>query len=122
MHIEINSEKANNASMRLLDLSRTVRRSRECVEDARRQLRQLSDLDECRSALQRQEEDLALLTARIVNLSNALREIAEVYRLTEERSAEDLEDVRRPRQDVGEMVIYWVSDDVHRRIQKILYK
>ena len=46
MHIEINSEKANNASMRLLDLSRTVRRSRECVEDARRQLRQLSDLDE----------------------------------------------------------------------------
>ena len=95
MHIEINSEKANNASMRLLDLSRTVRRSRECVEDARRQLRQLSDLDECRSALQRQEEDLALLTARIVNLSNALREIAEVYRLTEERSAEDLEDVRR---------------------------
>ncbi len=122
MHIEINSEKANNASMRLLDLSRTVRRSRECVEDARRQLRQLSDLDECRSALQRQEEDLALLTARIVNLSNALREIAEVYRLTEERSAEDLEDVRRPRQDVGEMVIYGVSDDVHRRIQKILYK
>ena len=122
MHIEINSEKANNASMRLLDLSRTVRRSRECVEDARRQLRQLSDLDECRSALQRQEEDLALLTARIVNLSNALREIAEVYRLTEERSAEDLEDVRRPRQDVGEMVIYGVSDDVHRRKQKILYK
>ena len=122
MHIEINSEKANNASMRLLDLSRTVRRSRECVEDARRQLRQLSDLDECRSALQRQEEDLALLTARIVDLSNALREIAEVYRLTEERSAEDLEDVRRPRQDVGEMVIYGVSDDVHRRIQKILYK
>ena len=122
MHIEINSEKANNASMRLLDLSRTVRRSRECVEDARRQLRQLSDLDECRSALQRQEEDLALLTARIVNLSNALREIAEVYRLTEERSAEDLEDVRRPRQDVGEMVIYGVSDDVHRRSQKILYK
>lgn len=122
MRIKVNSEKANSASTRLLELSRAVRRSREHVEDARHQLRRLSDLDECRFALQRQEEDLALLTARLVNMSTALREIAALYTTAEERNADGLEDARRPRQNVGEMVIYGVSDDMHKRIQKILYK
>lgn len=122
MQIEIHSEKANNAGVQLLELSRTVRRLRACTEDVRRQLRQLSDLDECKAALRRQEEDLALLTAKMVNMSSALREIASVYRMAEEKNLDSLEDARQLRHDAGEMVIYGVSDDMHRRINEILYK
>lgn len=122
MHININPQKANNISSELLGLSRSLRQSREGVEDVQHQLRQLTELDECKAALHKQEETLAELTARLVNMSSALREIAEVYQNTEEKIQDAMEECPRFDREPGKVVIYGINDALHRQIQQILYK
>lgn len=122
MHININPQKANSASAELLDLSRLLRQSREGVEDVQRQLRQMTELDECKAALRKQEEALAELTAKVVNMSSALREITEAYQDTEEKIQDSLEERPQVHREPGKVIIYEVNDAVHRKIQQILYK
>lgn len=122
MHINITPQKANSISADLLDLSRLLRQSREGVEDVRRQLRQMTELDECKTALRKQEEALAGLTAKVVNMSSALREITEAYRDTEEKIQDSLEERPRVNREPGKVIIYGVNDAMHKQIQQILYK
>lgn len=122
MHININPQKANGISSELLDLSRSLRRSREGVEDVQHQLRQLTELEECKAALRKQEESLSELTARLVNMSSALREIAAVYQNTEENIQNTLEERPRFEREPSEVVIYGINDALHKQIQQVLYK
>lgn len=122
MYININPQKANRISLELLDLSRSLRLSREGVEDVQHQLHQLTELEECKAALRKQEESLAELTARLVNMSSALREIAEVYQNTEENIQDTLEDCPRFEREPSKVVIYGINDALHKQIQQVLYK
>lgn len=122
MHINIDSPKANSVSSELLGLSRSLRQSRMGVEDVQHQLRQMTELDECKATLRKQEEALAELTAKLVNMSSALREIAEIYRSTEEKILDTLEERPRFNQEPGKVAIYGANDALHRHIQQILYK
>ncbi len=122
MHINIAPQKVNSISAELLDLSRSLRRSREGVEDVQVQLRQMTELDECKAALRKQGESLADLTAKLVNMSSALREIAETYQNTEEKLQDALEEQPRIDRAPGKVVIYGINDALHRQIQQILYK
>lgn len=122
MHINIAPQKANSISAELLDLSRSLRQSREGVEDVQHQLRQMTELDECKAALRKQEESLAELTAKLVNMSLALREIAEAYRDTEENIQNTLEERPRADREPSKVIIYGIDDALHGQIQQILYK
>ncbi len=122
MHINIDPKKANSISAELLDLSRSLRQSREGVEDVQHQLRQMTELDECKAALRKQEESLAELTAKLVNMSLALREIAEAYRDTEENIQNTLEERPRADREPSKVIIYGIDDALHGQIQQILYK
>lgn len=122
MHININPQKANSISSELLDLSRSLRRSREGVEDVQHQLRQLTELEECKAALRKQEESLSELTARLVNMSSALRVIAAVYQNTEETIQDTLEEHPQFDREPSKVFIYGINDTFHRQIQQVLYK
>ena len=122
MYININPQKANSISLELLDLSRSLRLSREGVEDVQHQLHQLTELEECKAALRKQEESLAELTARLVNMSSALREIAAVYQNTEENIQNTLEERPRFERKPSKVVIYGLNDALHRQIQQVLCK
>lgn len=122
MHISINTQKANSISSELLDLSRSLRQSREVVEDVQRQLRRLTELEECKAALRRQEGSLAEATARLVNMSSALREIAETYQNAEENIQDILEERPLLERKRGKVVIYGLNDALHTQIQQILRK
>lgn len=122
MHINIDPPKVNSISAELLDLSRSLRRSREGVEDVQHQLRQMTELDECKAALRKQEESLADLTAKLVNMSLALREIGEAYRDTEEKIQDTLEERPQVNREPGKVIIYGINDALHRHIQQILYQ
>ena len=52
MKIEVIPDKADQAGLEMLELSRMLRQAREEVEEVRRQLRRHSQLEECRYALQ----------------------------------------------------------------------
>lgn len=122
MYINIVPQKAYSISMELLDVSRSLRQFRKGVEDVQYQMRALTELDACKSALRKQGEAIAELTARLVNMSAALREISEVYQNTEEKIQDTLEE--RPRYDrkPGKVIISKVNDTLHRQVQQILYK
>ena len=122
MYININPQKANSISSELLDLSRSLRQSREGVEAVQHQLHQLTELEECKAALRKQEESLAELTARLVNMSSALREIAAVYQNTEENIQNTLEEHPRFERKPSKVIIYGPNDVLHRQIQQVLYK
>lgn len=122
MHIKISPEKANRISAELLSLSRSLRQSRAGVENVQHQLRQLTELNECKAALRRQEDSIAELTARLVNMSTALQEIADTYQNTEEQIQNVLEERTRFHHEPGKVIIYGVTDTLHKQIQQILYK
>ena len=122
MHIYINHKKMNNASGEMLNLSRLLRKYRERTEDVQCQLRQMTELDECKIALRKQEEAISELTVKLVNLSLALRETSARYQSTEEKIQIDLEDFPRPKYAPSQIAIYGSDDMTHRRIQQILYK
>lgn len=95
MKISVHPEQVNSSGMDMLELSRTVRRCREETEDVRIQLQRLSGLEECRRELWRQEDALLLTINRLLDLSESLTKIAEVYSAEEAGIAEVLG--RRPR-------------------------
>lgn len=98
MKVRVVPEQVNRAGGELLELSRSLRRARECVEDTRRQLRQHSQLEECRRELQKQEQALSQSIARLERLSGALEGIAELYRSAEVKNAARL-NVQAPARD-----------------------
>ena len=119
MRIKADTGKANVASADLLSLSRAVRCLREETEAVRRRLRQSPQLDVCRAELRRQEEELALLTARLVNLSTAMSQIVQAYNRVEKRNLDRLEE-DGPRRAPADMVLYSVGLQYQKRLRKIL--
>lgn len=122
MQIKFCAPKVNTSAQNALELSRAVRQCREETEDVLRQLRPLTELDGCRTAIARQMEAMGLLTARVVGLSSSLREISELYTVAEERNLESLEEVPYTARGEDEALIYGVDSAVHRRLQSILYQ
>lgn len=122
MHINVNPQKVNSISSELLSVSRSLRQFRERVEDVQYQLRQMTELDECMAALRKQEDTLAELTAKLVNMSSAMREISEIYQNTEEMIQDTLEERPRINREPGTVIISGINDTLHRQVQQILYK
>lgn len=122
MQIKFCAPKVNMSAQNTLELSRMVRQCREETEDVLRQLRPLTELDGCCTAIVRQMEAMGLLTARVVGLSSSLREISELYTEAEERNLESLEEVPHTAQGEDDVLVYGVDSVVHRRLQNILYQ
>lgn len=120
MKIKIIPKQADQSSSELLDLSRMLRRARDEAEDVRRQLRRHSQLEECRRQLQCQEEALTLLTARTVDMSCAMSEIADLYRAAEDKNVDRLDDRAPGIQIRGEAAVFHASGSVNRQIRNIL--
>ena len=93
MDISVNTGKIMENSRRLRDLSQVTRLLREQTEETECKLRQFSSspLQECRALLRKQEEDLSVLTARLINLAVSLQDIARLYEKTERHSEDSLE-------------------------------
>lgn len=122
MQINILPQKAYSISLELLDVSRSLRQFRNGVEDIRYHLRRMTELDACKAALRKQEDAIAELTAGLVNMSSALREISEVYQHTEEKIQDTLEERPRYERKPGRVIISKIDDTLHRQVQQILYK
>ena len=122
MHVSIHSGRARYDSEELLDLSRQVRRAGGEMEDVRRSLRSITELDECRHRIRQQEEAAAVLAARLVSLSSALSEIARAYDSAEVRNAGNLKGGARWYQPVSGGQIYHSSGSTRRKIEQILYE
>ncbi len=118
--MKIEPRKADMASQELLDLSRLLRQAREEVEEVRRQLRCHSQLEECRRQLKRQEDNLSLSTAKVVDMSCALREIADLYRAAEEKNVERLEERTSASRIRGDIVVFAPGSGVSDRIRTII--
>lgn len=122
MKIKIIPKKVDYSSSELLDLSRMLRRARDEVEDVRRQLRHHSQLEECRRQLQRQEESLMLSTARVMDMSCAVSEIADLYRTAEGKNSDRLEERASGTYVRGEAAVFHASGSVNLQIRNILYR
>lgn len=96
MQIKFCTQQVDMGSRKLLELSQTVRQCRDEAEEVRHQLQQLTGMDECRSAISRMEESMALVTARVAGLSSALGEISGLYSGAERRNADALENCPGP--------------------------
>lgn len=121
MQIRIDPEQVNLTGSDLLSLSRRVRTAREEVERVRRRLRQHSQLDECRGALRRQEEELEQLTAHLVQLSAALGQVSRLSQRTERRNTDRLEEDGRPRRALVPVAVRVVDGVYRAKIQQILH-
>ena len=99
----------------------TTEGAREEVERVRRRLRQHSQLDECRGALRRQEEELEQLTAHLVQLSAALGQVSRLSQRTERRNTDRLEEDGRPRRALVPMAVRVVDGVYRAKIQQILH-
>ncbi|MBQ9349097.1 MAG: hypothetical protein IJT94_17450 [Oscillibacter sp.] len=91
MKIVFQPDKTGKISAELLEVSRTLRSVGYEIGDVLRELRSVSELDACRRSLRNQESAVVQETARLVSLSAALDEIAELYGRAEQRNADRLE-------------------------------
>lgn len=121
MRILFQHENARRISSDLLTLSRTVRQSAYEVEDAARNLRLETEFAACRQELARQGEALALLTARLVNLSSALNEIASLYRRAEEQNTDRMGGANGFYLPALSGTLYQSGEDTRGRMEQVLY-
>lgn len=103
----------------LLSLSRSIRQMGDEVESIERNLRRLSELDECRYQLRRQKEAIERSTARTVALATSLRVIAEMYSQVEEQNVCAIEDAPPPYKGERKVRVY-LGSAINERIQRIL--
>ena len=120
MKIEVIPDKTDQAGLELLNLSRTLRQARDEVEAVRSQLRRHSQLEECRYALQKQVDALTQSTASCVKLSCSLREIVQMYRRTEDKNMNCLEETPSLARRKDEIVIFGSGYGLNQRVQQIL--
>lgn len=120
MKIEVIPDKADQSGLDILELSRTLRQAREEVEEVRRELRRHTQLEECRYALQKQEDALARSTASCVKLSCSLREIAQLYRRTDRRNTDRLEERPASLRGREKIVVFGGAYGLDQTIRKIL--
>lgn len=121
MQIRVNTAKENIASTDLLKLSRSIRGLREETENIRRRVRCHSQLEGCRVHLREQEEALSLLTARLVTLSTALRQICDMYDRAEKKNLEHLEEECCRYRGAEDVLVTRIDDRFWKRIRQIVY-
>lgn len=121
MKIVVQHKQLLASSSYILSLSRNVRQVRNEIDDIEKNMRGLSELDQCIYELRRQKEVIELLTGRLVNLSTNLRSITELYVRTEERNEERLEETQILHGGIVTGNLYSGSD-IHNVVQNILKK
>lgn len=121
MRIKTQQNKMLASALDILTLSRTVRQMGTELSDVERKLRDLSCLDTCRRELTRQQENVELLTGRLVNLSTALREITDAYDRAEARNEQRMENTPPLRVSYAEGKLFQ-GMSVRKKIQEILGK
>lgn len=75
----------------LLDTARYLIRADAMIEDVHRELKRLSQMDECRVALNRCRVDLRLASSNLLRLSTSLNDITTIYARTEAANRDQME-------------------------------
>ena len=122
MQIHFDKNRILAASDSLLGLSRSMRTSRNELEDVCLRLRSQTELKKCLIDLNKQKEAMEVLTARLVNISSALREITDLYDRTEARNEALLEGQDRNTGRVTKFRTGSLGSTITERINKILYR
>lgn len=120
MQIIFQREPVRQVSAELLTLSKTVRQSGLEIEDILRALRMESEFESCKHDLKHHEESAYLLTARLVSLSTALNEIAQLYERVESANEERLEGASGFYRPSAPGTLYQTGNDTHARMERIL--
>lgn len=120
MRAAINTGKTRGFGEALVALSKTSANLGWELDGVCRQLRQLSQMEECRRALSVQRESLDLIAARLAAMGDGLARISEAYCLAETRNSGRLEDCA-PVQTVKNTTVYSVQQEFKGRIDRILY-
>ena len=121
MKIEINTGRTRQAGEDLLVVSKASANCGWEIDSVGHQLRYISHMEECRRALNEQQEALNVIAARLAKMGDALARISESYNLTELKNTDRLEECA-PVQTIGTATIYSVQQDFKQRINRILYK
>ena len=120
MWIEVNTGRIRGSGEELAAVSRASVSIGWELDSVCRQLRQLSQMEGCRKALNDQREALDLIAARLAKMGDGLARISEAYHLTEMRNSDRLEEIA-PVQTVKNTTIYSVQQEFKGRIDRILY-
>lgn len=121
MRIEINIRRTRQSGEDLAVISKKSVNFGWEINSVCRQLRQISQMDVCRKALNEQQEALNVIALRLASMGESLLRISETYSTTELRNTDRLEG-SRPVQTVGNTTIYSVQQEFKGRIDRILYK
>ena len=122
MQIHFEKNRISAASNSLLELSRSMRTSRNELEDVCSRLRKQTELKKCLIDLNEQKEALEVLTARLVNISSALREITDLYDRTEARNEALLDGQDQNAGRITKIRTGSLGGLITERINKILYR
>lgn len=121
MWIEVNTGRIRKSGEDLAAISRTSASLGWEISSVCRQLRQISQMEECRKALNDQQEALNVIAARLAKMGDALARISEAYNLAEMRNSVRLEE-NAPVQTVQNTTVYNVQQESNGRIDRILYQ
>lgn len=120
MRIEINIGRTHKAGEELVAASKASVNLGWEINSVCRQLRQISQMEECRKALNDQQEAINVIALRLAKMGDGLTRISETYALTELRNSDRLEECA-PVQTVKTTTIYSVQGEFKERINHILY-
>lgn len=121
MRLEIDTRRTRNSGEDLAALSKASVNFGWEINSVCRQLRQISQLEECQKTLNDQQEALNVIAARLAKMGDGLARISETYNLAEMRNSDRLEECG-PIQTVKTTTIYSVQQEFKARIDHILYK
>lgn len=121
MRVEINTGKMREFGEVLVSVSKTSTNLGWELDGVCRQMRQLSQMEECRRVLNVQKEALDLIAVRLAAMGDSLARISETYSLAEARNSDRLEECA-PVQTVKNTTVYSVQQEFKGRIDRILYQ
>ena len=121
MWIEVNTGRIRKSEEDLVTISKASVNFGWEINSVCRQLRQISQMEECRRALNDQQEALNAIATRLAKMGDGLARISEAYNLTEMRNSDRLEECA-PVQTVNNTTVYSVQQEFRSRIDRILNK
>jgi hypothetical protein len=95
MRMKVQPERIGEAGDRLRESSRKLRRAEEELYAAASLLRKFSEMEECLTVLRHVEDDLSEEMIRTLRMCTASKEIALIYRHTEEGTTEKIAEAKR---------------------------
>lgn len=121
MRIEINTGRTRKSGEDLAAVSKLSENIGWEINSVCRQLRQISQMEECRKALNDQQAAMNIIAMRLAHMGDSLIRISETYNLAELRNSDRLEESGRV-QTIRNTAIYSVQQEFKGRIDRILYK